>query len=64
MGFQPYYIVKINLALWRVLDMKVRESAVSHKWEPSAELRYARTNHVVSLNHIRQQKRLNRKNSI
>ena len=42
----------------------VRESAAFRKRNPSAERRFARTNHVVSLNHTRQQKRLNRKNSI
>ena len=39
MEVQPYYIVKINLALWRVLDMKVRESAAFRKRIPSAERR-------------------------
>ena len=50
MEVQPYYIAKINLALWRVLDMKVLESAAFRKRNPSAELRFARTSHTVSRN--------------
>ena len=56
-------IKKLNLIRY---SNKVEYGAASGNlpFSASGSLRQARTNHVVSLNHIRQQKRLNRKNLI